>query len=81
MTYYDAAIQVLTSAREPLTTRQITQRAIASGLIIPLGKTPEATMAAALYGRVHGDHQLAKLEIPGSGRAKRGSVRWTLLKA
>lgn len=78
MTYYEAALQVLRSARYPLTTRQITDRAIEMGLITPRGKTPHATMAAVLYLRVRKDPELVKLEATGDRRAERGSVRWTL---
>ncbi len=81
MTYYKAAIEVLRSASHPLTTREITERAIEAGLITPRGKTPNATMAAALYTHGAHDADLAKLEAPGNGRAKRGSVRWTLRDA
>lgn len=42
------------------------------------GKTPEATMAAELYGRLGTDPQLFKTEVRGPTRAKRGTVRWTL---
>jgi hypothetical protein len=78
MTYYEAALQVLTAARNPLTTQEITDRAIARGLINPRGRTPNATMAAVLYLRVGKDSDLVKLEVPGNGRAKKGSVRWVL---
>ena len=78
MTYYEAAIQVLRSAQHPLTTREITERAIKAGLIIPRGKTPNATMSARLYAWVRKDDTLTKLEAPGNGRAKQGSVRWTV---
>ncbi len=78
MKYYDAALQVLRSAQRPLTIREITDQALRTGLITPVGKTPEATMAAELYVRVRNDSELVKLEEPGNGRAKRGSVRWTL---
>jgi hypothetical protein len=80
-TYYEAAIQVLRSARRPLTTREITARAVETGLITPAGKTPDATMSAALYVHTHKDATLTKIEEPGNGRAKRGSVRWTLTPA
>jgi hypothetical protein len=80
-TYYKAAIQVLKSAQRPLTTREITACAIETGLITPSGKTPEATMAAVLYGRVRNDAALMKIEEPGNGRAKFGSVRWALREA
>lgn len=46
MTYYEPAIQVLRSARCPLTTREIAERAIETELIKPHGKTPAATMSA-----------------------------------
>jgi hypothetical protein len=81
MTYYDVAIQVLRSAQEPLTTREVTERAIETGLITSRGKIPDATMSATLYEHVRNDVQLAKLEAPGNGRAKWGSVRWTLRDA
>jgi hypothetical protein len=78
MTYYEAALEVLRSVRRPLTTREITDQAIQRGLITPSGKTPNNTMAAELYLRVRNDPQLVKIEDPGNGRAKNGSVRWTL---
>lgn len=78
MTYYEAAIQVLRSARCPLTTREIAERAIETGLIRPRGKTPAATMSAVLYEHLRNDVQLGKLEAPGKWRARKGSVRWIL---
>ena len=81
MTYYEAALRILRSARHPLTTREITVRAIEGGLIRPTGKTPHATMAAELYLRVRNDPELVKIEDPGPSRAKQGSVRWTLRRA
>ena len=78
MTYYEAALQVLGSAQRPLTTREVTDLALAKGLITPVGRRPHATMAAKLYVRVRYDPDLVKLEEPGNNRAKRGSVRWTL---
>ncbi len=50
-TYYEAAIQVLRSAQHPLTAREITARAIETGLITTTGKTPNATMSAALTSK------------------------------
>jgi hypothetical protein len=76
MTYYEAALQVLRSVQHPLTTREITDRAMESRLIKPVGKTPHATMSAVLYRRVRSDPVLVKLEDAGDRRAKRGSVRW-----
>ena len=76
MTYYEAALRVLKFVGHPLTAREITDQAIEAGLIAPAGKTPYATMRAALYVRVRSDLELLKMEDPGNGRAKRGSVRW-----
>ncbi len=81
MTYYMAALQVLRSAQRPLTTQEITDQAIKSGLITPRGKTPDATMAAVLYLCFRNDPELIKLEDPGKKRAKKGSVRWALRHA
>ena len=81
MTYYEAALQVLRSARRPLSTQEVTDQAIARGLITPTGKTPLATMAAELYMRVRSDPELVKIEDPGPSRAKPGSVRWTVRPA
>lgn len=81
MTYYEAALEVLRSAQHPLTTRQLTERAIEMRLITPHGKTPIATMAAELYLQVRKDPQLVKLGSSGGTRAKHGSVRWTLRRA
>jgi hypothetical protein len=78
MTYYEAALQVLKAAERPLSTGEVTSRAIEKGLILPEGKTPNRTMGAVLYIRVATDPALVKLEEPGDGRAKRGSVRWAL---
>ena len=76
MTYYDAALRILRFVGHPLTAREITDRAIEAGLITPVGKTPYATMSAALYLRARSDPELIKMEDPGNGKAKRGSVRW-----
>jgi len=81
MTYYEAALQVLRTAKRPLTVEEITDQAVERGLITPGGKTPQATMRATLYSGVHKHPELVKLEEPGGGRAKPGSVRWTLHRA
>jgi hypothetical protein len=82
MTYYEAALEVLRSVRRPLTAGEITDRAIERGLIAPAGKTPEATMSAELYRGVRKDPELVKIDEPRSdGRARHGSVRWTLRDA
>jgi hypothetical protein len=76
MTYYEAALQVLGSARQPLTVKEITHRAIAKGLILPQGQTPTATMAAELYRHLGGDDGLVK--IGARGETKQGDVKWAL---
>ena len=78
MRYHEAAIEVLKVAKRPLTVQEITDRAIKGGLITPRGKTPAATMKAALYVRLRDDPDLVKLEDRSAKIAKRGSVRWTL---
>lgn len=78
MTYYDAALSVLRSARRPLSTQEITNLALERKMIRSAGKTPNATMSAALYTRVGENSEIVKVEVPGNGRAKRGSVQWTL---
>jgi hypothetical protein len=74
MTYFGAALEILKSSRNPLTTREITERALERGLIAPRGKTPINTMAAALYGQLGTDPQLVKTEDRGPGRAT--AVYW-----
>ena len=80
MTYYEAALSVLRSAHHPLSTREITDLAVHHKLIVPGGKTPYATMSAALYTRVRDSGELVKIDTPGRERARRGSVRWTIRK-
>lgn len=78
MTYLEAALQVLTSSRTPLTTGEITERALREGLISPHGKTPTATMSAKLYLALRNNDHLVKLEERAAVRAKPGSVRWSV---
>lgn len=50
MTYLDAAFAILKQADDaPLHYQEITQRALAAGLIKPAGATPDATMGSRLY--------------------------------
>jgi HB1, ASXL, restriction endonuclease HTH domain len=81
MTYYQAALEVLRSAECPLTTREVLDRALESGLIRPQGKTPRATMDAVLYQRLGKDPELIKIEDRGQVRAIRGTVRWTVRRS
>jgi hypothetical protein len=77
MTFREAAIQILRTSRKPLTTREITERALEAGLISTHGQTPDKTMGAALYRALHADGDLVKIGDPGNKRAKPGSVRWS----
>ena len=79
MTFAAAAQVVLRASRRPMTAREIVERAIAEGLLRTEGKTPHASMAAALYALVpSGEHGIIKrIADPGPTRARRGSVRWT----
>jgi hypothetical protein len=78
MTYLRAAIAVLRSMKRPMTVNEITATAVARGLIQPAGKTPGATMSAALYTYIRDDQdpEIVRLFEPGIERAQRGSVRW-----
>jgi HB1, ASXL, restriction endonuclease HTH domain len=77
-TYYEAALRILRSAGRPLTTREITESAVSSGLIAPTSKTPQASMARVLYLRVRTDPELVRVVEPGIADANRNPVRWTL---
>jgi hypothetical protein len=81
MTFYEAALQILRSSRKPLTSGEITERALARGLVLSHGKTPTRTMAAELYRRLGTDPQLVKTEDREPGRARARTVRWTLREA
>ncbi len=78
--YLNAALTVLRSAGRPMDGREITDAAIAAGLIAPIGKTPAQSMRARLYLalRDRPEVPLERLFAPGPGRARRGSVRWRL---
>jgi len=78
MTFYEAALMVLRTADRPLTTAEITDRVLAAGLITTVGKTPQATMSAVLYRALALDGELRRLAEPGSTRARRGTVRWSV---
>jgi hypothetical protein len=78
MTYLEAAITVLEDARRPLTTAEIAEHIARSGLITASGRTPKATLSAALYRSVGKRSQLRREAEPGPRRAKRGTVRWSV---
>ncbi|MCL2625513.1 MAG: HTH domain-containing protein [Cystobacterineae bacterium] len=48
MTFYEAALQVLAKAGNPLTYQEITKLSLEEGLLSHIGKTPEMTMLARL---------------------------------
>jgi hypothetical protein len=83
VTYLEAAITVLRDSRRPMTAREITEETLRRGLLKSVGRTPEATMSAALYIYVQrdGEKQIRRVFEPGEQRAVRGSVRWELTGA
>jgi hypothetical protein len=78
MTYLEAAITVLLTSRRPLTTAEIMERITRDGLVTGAGRTPEATLSAALYKNLGKDPLLRREAKQGRQRAVRGTVRWTL---
>jgi len=58
-----------------MTVREITDVALRKGWVKTSGKTPQATMSAALYGAPK-DGPLQREYAAGRQRAVRGSVRW-----
>lgn len=79
MTYLAAAIAVLKTTGRPMTVLEITAAALKKGLIKPRGRTPEATMSAALYryGRDVQTSLIRREYKAGTTRAARDSVRWS----
>jgi hypothetical protein len=77
MTFLEAAEEVLRTSKRPLTAAEITERAIREGLVTTSGKTPEATMSAALY-TAPADAPLKRTLHPALGRG-RGSARWSYM--
>ncbi len=49
LSFIAAAKRILSSARGPMTAKELTETAISGGLIETSGKTPSATMAAQIY--------------------------------
>ena len=75
MTFLEAAEEVLRSARRPLTTAEVTAIGLKRGWLQTNGKTPAATMSAALYAAPP-ESRIKRIFEPGPKRATRGSVRW-----
>jgi len=78
MTYFEAALYVLRKTRRPLTTSELLDRIVQHGLVRPSGRTPEATLAAALYRHLGKHPELDRIALLGPLRAQRGSVRWVV---
>jgi hypothetical protein len=76
VTFLQAAEAVLQRSKKPLTTVEITEIALQRGLLKTRGKTPTATMSAALYG-ASSDGPIRRQFTPGKARAVRASVRWS----
>ena len=74
MTYLDAALHILQQAGQPLHYREITERALAAGLINPTGLTPEATMGSRLYTETKEDG--SAFVRSSAGRGTFGLVAW-----
>jgi HB1, ASXL, restriction endonuclease HTH domain len=80
LTFLEAAVQVLRSSNRPMTTQEIVDEGVRSGLLTPRGKTPRASMSAELYRAIRRSPSgpLRRVAIEGDRRAVRGSARWTL---
>lgn len=62
-----------------MTAQEITELALARGLVESRGKTPVATMTAALYG-LPAETRIRREFVAGVRRARRGSVRWSYVE-
>lgn len=63
LSYKDAAREVLVEAGEALHAHEIARRAIQIGLVVTTGKTPQATMEAALCVAARAVHRLQIAKI------------------
>jgi len=79
MTFLQAAEAVLRSSKRPLTATEITAEALKQGLLQTKGKTPLASMNAALY-RAPLDAPIRREFIPGPQRAQWNTVRWRYVR-
>jgi HB1, ASXL, restriction endonuclease HTH domain len=82
MTFIEAAEAVLKTTKRAMTGAEIIEAAVRRGLITTRGKTPEATLSAALYRLVRDDPEspIQREYQQGSQRAVRGSVRWLYVR-
>lgn len=74
MSFIDAAYHVLKAAREPLSAREITAKALKQRLITTKGKTPSATMGACVYVEIK--EQGPNARFAKVGRGKFGLSEW-----
>jgi hypothetical protein len=76
VTYLEAALRLLRETGQTLTIREITERAMGERMIKTRGRTPAATMRAALYRELKSNPEgsLQKQSRPGAMRSQRGSV-------
>jgi hypothetical protein len=75
LTFFEAAVEVLRQEERALSTRELTDLVLAKKLVRTRGRTPRATMSAALYSApadspIHREYELVYQ------RARQGSVRW-----
>jgi hypothetical protein len=86
VTYFEAIMFVLRRSQVPLTTNELCDRVLESGLVQPKGKTPKASISAVLYRHAGGDSGLIRLNLvrlDDAGRwtrGLRGSVAWAVGK-
>lgn len=64
----DAAVQVLTEANEPLGCKEMVERMLAQGLWQTDGKTPEATIYAAIIREIAAKGESARFRKADRGR-------------
>jgi hypothetical protein len=74
-TFLQAADEILRAAEGPLTAREITERALARGVVTTHGITPDRTMLSKLY-KAAASGRVQRVHEPGLKRARRGTVRW-----
>lgn len=66
-TFKQAALKILEEEKEPLSAKEITDRALLKGILLTAGATPEATMAAQLYVDIK-ENKDSKFQKVGKGR-------------
>ena len=69
MSLKDAAVEVLRQANQPLSAKELVAAAIEKGLWTPgEGKTPEATLAAAIYTEINKKGSAARFQKAEAGK-------------